>query len=411
MIISPRWLLFVLLSTAAFAAETDADKKLRALSPIDGEAAGRDIDGKPRRSSEPVVPNPGRQEPAVALPPAVLIAQASDPVVPAAGSEAEAVGVIVRLAQAQVRAQHAADKIAHRDAHAKHHGCVKASFTVAGKDELPENLRAGVFQPGAKYPAIIRYSNGQGKPAPDSKGDGRGMAVKLFGVPGPKLHPSESGTQDFLMINHPAFFVRSATDYVAFMNATAGGGFPRSFFFNGWPWNWRMKELGVVVSIMRQSPTDMLALRYFSMVPYRLGPERNMKYSAKPCADRRKGYPSESRDFLRENLTTALASESACFDFMLQLQAPGMSLEDSVVEWDEKESPFIPVARIVVEPQAFDTPEKMTACENLSFSPWHAVPEHEPLGPVNRIRLAVYDAVSALRHELNGAPRSEPAPF
>lgn len=408
-----RLVLAAILVPAVLAAnsrsESDQEKKLKDLSRLAGEPAGRAVDGRARRSGEPeptTVKTSTVNGPAVVLPRGEFVAAAPERGVP--GAEQEAIAVIVRLAQEQVRAQHAADGAAHRDAHAKHHGCVRASFGVLDKEHLPEGLRHGVFQPGVRYPALIRFSNGSGSVKPDGKGDGRGMAVKLLGVPGPKLHPSERGTQDFLMINSPAFFVRGAADYVDFMTAAAGGKFPAGFFFNGWPWNWRLKELGVVLSIARQSPSDMLDLRYFSMVPYRLGPDRAMKYSAKPCVGRKKGYPTTSDHFLRENLKTALASESACFDFMVQLQAPGMSLDDSVAAWDEKASPFMPVAKIIIDPQSFDSPEQMTACENLSFTPWHAVPEHEPLGPINAIRLAVYDAVSELRHALNGAPRAEP---
>ncbi|MEK1942330.1 MAG: hypothetical protein AAAB16_18325, partial [Pseudomonas sp.] len=36
-----------------------------------------------------------------------------------------------------------------------------------------------------------------------------------------------------------------------------------------------------------------------------------------------------------------------------------------------------------------------------SFNPWHALPEHRPLGGINRLRKAVYEAVSAYRHERN----------
>src|SRR5262249_26153593 len=46
--------------------------------------------------------------------------------------------------------------------------------------------------------------------------------------------------------------------------------------------------------------------------------------------------------------------------------------------------------------------------ENLSFSPWHCLPDHKPLGAVNRVRRAVYIAISKRRRELNGAPQFEP---
>jgi hypothetical protein len=49
-------------------------------------------------------------------------------------------------------------------------------------------------------------------------------------------------------------------------------------------------------------------------------------------------------------------------------------------------------------------------CENLSYTPWHALPEHEPLGSINRARRAIYTAISKARHEINGARRAEPTP-
>jgi len=37
-------------------------------------------------------------------------------------------------------------------------------------------------------------------------------------------------------------------------------------------------------------------------------------------------------------------------------------------------------------------------CENLSFDPWHTLPEQRPLGAINRIRLQVHSGISAKRH-------------
>ena len=47
--------------------------------------------------------------------------------------------------------------------------------------------------------------------------------------------------------------------------------------------------------------------------------------------------------------------------------------------------------------------EQNLACDNLSFNPWHSLPEHRPIGGINRLRKAVYETVSAYRHERNGA--------
>ena len=37
-------------------------------------------------------------------------------------------------------------------------------------------------------------------------------------------------------------------------------------------------------------------------------------------------------------------------------------------------------------------------CENLFFTPWHGLQEHQPIGGINRLKLGVYDASSAFRH-------------
>ena len=60
--------------------------------------------------------------------------------------------------------------------------------------------------------------------------------------------------------------------------------------------------------------------------------------------------------------------------------------------------------------EEFSTPARDAFGEHLSFIPWHALPEHKPLGAVNRIRRVVYASVSKLRHQHNGVARREPEP-
>ena len=86
-----------------------------------------------------------------------------------------------------------------------------------------------------------------------------------------------------------------------------------------------------------------------------------------------------------------------------------MKVEDSKTEWKESEAPFIKVATITIPKQTFDSEAQMAFCENLSFTPWHSLPEHRPLGGVNRVRRTVYESISKRRHDLNQAPRKEPA--
>jgi catalase len=155
--------------------------------------------------------------------------------------EADAIAAIVRGIEDQVRAA-AKSGPAHRDAHAKAHGCVRAEFRVL--DDLPAALRVGIFAQPRTFSAWIRFSNGSGTPQRDSIGDGRGMAIKLMGVT-----ESASTTQDFLMINHPAFFVRNAVDYVDFQKASN----PLWFFFPGInPFHLRLKEFWIALAIRRR---------------------------------------------------------------------------------------------------------------------------------------------------------------
>jgi hypothetical protein len=311
---------------------------------------------------------------------------------------------IVQMIEESVRAE-AKNGLARRGAHAKAHGCVQAEFRVL--DNLPEEARVGIFREPRAYPAWIRYSNAFGKMQDDSVGDARGMAIKLMGV-----ERSESGTQDFVMINHPVFLVRNAADYVEFQKALSEDS-PVKFFFPSLnPFNFRLHEFGIAIAIRSTKVANPLDSRYWSTTPYLFG-DTEMKFSARHCGPASPFIETTSPDFLRENMQKHLAESEACFDFLVQLRKlpTEMPIEDPTIEWSEKDAPFIPVARITIPAQAFTSPEQLAFCENLSFTPWHAIPEHRPLGGINRVRKTVYDTISRVRHELNGDKRLEPTGF
>ena len=132
-----------------------------------------------------------------------------------------------------------------------------------------------------------------------------------------------------------------------------------------------------------------------------------MKYSARPVGPASPFVDRSGPDFLRANLVRALSEADAAFEFCIQLRTrpDAMPIEDPTIEWREADAPFIPVARITIPRQGFDTPERNAFGENLSFTPWHGLDAHRPLGGIGRVRRTVYEAISRLRHELNGAPR------
>jgi hypothetical protein len=96
-------------------------------------------------------------------------------------------------------------------------------------------------------------------------------------------------------------------------------------------------------------------------------------------------------------------------EFMVQPRtSSNMSVEDSMTEWKESIAPFYTVAIINIPKQEFDTPEQNQFCENLSFTPWHSLPEHKPLGAINRMRKIIYENISTVRHQMNVTQRIEP---
>jgi len=325
-------------------------------------------------------------------------------------TEDEAIRRIKELTEAQIQSAYkSGQRPALRDAHAKQHGCVRAEFTVPAS--LPATMRQGVFAEAHTFHAWIRFSNAVG--SDDQTGLARGMAIKLLGVPGRKILPDEAdaATQDFLLVNYPVFNVRTAADYVDFLTKSNAGQLP--LFFRAHPESER-----ITAAIASQPAGNPLRQRYFSMTPYALG-SSNVKYSAKPVScttgatlqdDGGKTH-SGGPNYLRAAMTTSLAAGSSCFLFMVQRQTDPatMPIDDSTVVWSEDLSPFVKVASITIPPQRFDSPEQQAFCENLSYTPWHALPAHQPLGTINRVRRVVYDATSSLRHRLNGVPRREPS--
>jgi hypothetical protein len=310
-----------------------------------------------------------------------------------------------------------------RDAHAKAHGCLTATFRV--RDDLPEALRSGVFVPGREYQAWIRFSNGNAALQPDGEKDARGMAIKLMGVPGPKLLESTADkdalTQDFLMINFPVFFNRNPQEYENFIRYQADGSQFGYFFQGRNPLDWKWREVVLGGRLLGRIANPLYA-QYFSMTAYAMGvdpqskhsppPYRHaMKYSAKSCTPPARRAPDfRGDDYLRRGLSEHLANDPGCFDFLVQLQDPArnMPIEDPTVEWRTSQSAYQPVARITIPAQQFDTPERNAFCENLAFTPWHGHVDHRPLGGLNRIRKAVYEEIAVYRHARNGVPYREP---
>jgi hypothetical protein len=307
----------------------------------------------------------------------------------------------------------ASEKVSQRDFHAKHHACLAGLWTPL--PGLPVDIAQGIFSNEKTLRAVVRYSNGSPKsPAgngaqpPDAHPDARGLAIKLVGVSGDSIlntEQAEAGVanQDFVLINDPAFFLRSPKSYPAFFTLITKG---ESFFGIMDP-----LELKVLKETTRAVP-DVVAERFFSQTPYRLG-SHYAKYSTRPCQAEVPAAMTEdeSKDanFLRKRIATRLEKNAICLIFSIQLKTPEMEVEDAAVEWSQLKSPFIDVAKITIpKGQDINSPERDSFCENISFNPWNSLAANRPVGGINRARLAVYSAVSRKRRTENNVPIREP---
>ncbi len=326
--------------------------------------------------------------------------------------EEQAIATIAQISERILDKQE--QPVVKRGEHPKGHGCVRGMLTVA--DDISDQLQVGLFKnPGQTFPVCIRFSNFSVED--DAKGDLRGMAIKVFNVPGEKLLEDEKQeqTQDILLVDFPVFIVRNAQDYVdLFLEIErTNSRSPIPFFIRGLnPLQWRWHELRIGLSYRLKTVASLFEAQYWSMTPYRLG-SAAVKLTAIPSKSNQigrfwHGLGPRFKDYLSENMKDYLSHRSASFDLLVQLQTDGETtpIEDSTIPWN---SPFHKVATLTIPPQRFDSVEQTEFCENLSFTPWHSLPEHQPLGCINRTRRVVYESISRLRNQLNGVEHREPS--
>ena len=301
-----------------------------------------------------------------------------------------------------------------RGQHYKQHGCVRAQFEVL--DDIPSALKVGLFARPATYAAHVRFSNGS--QVDDTQPDIHGMAIKLVGVPGRKILDAEATatTHDFVLADNPVFIIRDTDEYLRFMKnfaETAPLGKPPLRFL-AWLAFHHPFDLPVILRFRRHIQESPLTAQYWSQVPYAFGLSDDMicRYAAVPQpGNMLTPIPPAQRDasYLRQAMVNHLTATGAAarFDFTVQLndKATPEIVDNPTVTWD---SPARRVAVLTIPPQAFDSPDRMSFGENLSYTPWHALPEHRPVGQVNDIRKAVYLASSALRHQTTHGPHAEP---
>ena len=91
------------------------------------------------------------------------------------------------------------------------------------------------------------------------------------------------------------------------------------------------------------------------------------------------------------------------FDFSIRVRQAATSddVEDASRWWTRPQERIVRLGSIAIPKQSFLAQNQLYDCEHMVFNPWNCLPEHRPLGSVNRICLAVYLASRQARRKLN----------
>ena len=309
-----------------------------------------------------------------------------------------------------------------RSVHAKPHGLIRGKLTI--HSDLPDFLKQGVFASEGTYPVVMRFSTSPGDIMSDSVSTPRGIAIKLMGVAGERLtgEPT-SRTQDFLMVNGPAFLKPDAKSFVSGLKLLAkttdkAEGLKRilSAALRG--------AERIIESVGGESPTiksmgghpetNILGETFFTQVPLLYG-KYMAKFSLVPIATELtslKDAPLEDgrENAIREAVSAFFKAHTAKWELRVQLctDIETMPIEDASVVWPEDESPYVAVATVEAAPQvSWDDATSPQIEDRLTFSPWNGIQDHRPLGSVMRARRQVYESSSTFRKQFNGCPMTE----
>jgi hypothetical protein len=312
-----------------------------------------------------------------------------------------------------------------RSVHAKSHGLLIGELEVVAG--LPAELAQGMFAQPATLPVVMRLSTNPGDVLDDKVSTPRGLAIKVIGVDGARLPGSEGDrTQDFVMINAPAFTAATPKKFLSNLKLLAkttdkAPGAKKALSAVLRATEAVIEKLGgesaTIVSLGGHPETHILGETFYTAVPLLYG-QYFGKVSVAPVSSDLTALTDapidldDNPDGLRDLVSDFFSANSAEWEVRVQLATDieKMPIEDASVQWPEDESPYVTVARIRVAPQSSWSADRVTKIDDgMSFSPWHGIAAHRPLGGVMRSRKMSYEMSSRFRGERNGCPMHEPA--
>lgn len=310
-----------------------------------------------------------------------------------------------------------------RGVHAKGHAIVKGKLEVL--PGIAPELAQGLFSTPGSYDALLRFSTLPGDILDDSVSVPRGLAIKLFDVPGERLPGSENNTtQDFILVNGPAFASPTPNAFLANLKMLAkttdvGEGLKKGLSATMQTLDAALETVGIqspTIQTLGGAPnTHPLGETYYTQVPLRHG-GYIAKLSVAPISINLTELAGSKVDTsgrpgaLREDMGEVLIEQDSVWEVRVQLctDLEKMPVEDTSVVWDEKVSPYVAVARLTVLAQlGWERGLSEHQEQAVAYSPWHGLTAHQPIGGVNRARKPTYERSVQFRGERNGCPVHE----
>ena len=312
-----------------------------------------------------------------------------------------------------------------RSVHAKSHGILVGHLEV--RSDLPDDLAQGLFANPGSYPIVMRFSTIPGDILDDSVSVPRGLAIKIIGVSGERLDGSESDvTQDLLLINGPAFGApnpRKFLSVVRLLARTTNRAEPLKKILSA-----VMRQVQKVIVAITGRPSAMVATlgghpethilgeTYYSQAPLRFG-DYIAKISVAPISPGLVALVqaplnvNSAPNGLREAIVKFFEKNGGVWEVRAELctDLEKMPIEDAAVIWPEELSPYRCIGSITVKPQLAWSEERASAVDDgMSFSPWHGLAAHRPLGGIMRARKSAYEMGRKFRAEKNRRVIHEP---
>ena len=312
-----------------------------------------------------------------------------------------------------------------RSVHAKTHGIVQGYLEVdAG---LPHDLAQGLFAKPGRYPVVMRFSTIPGDILDDSVSTPRALAIKVIGVEGERLEGSEGDvTQDFVLNNGPAFGAANPKKFLARLRLLARTTNRAQWLKKILSAVMRQVQKVIVVATGRPNSTvatlgghpqtHILGDTFYSQAPLRFG-GFIAKISVAPKSPELKALTRSRLNVngvpngLREAVLNFFKKNGGVWEVRAQLctDLEHMPIENAAIVWSEEVSPYQRIARITVKPQlAWSEVRSSVVDDGMSFTPWHGLAAHRPLGGIMRVRKAAYEAAKKFRAERNGRVIQEP---